>query len=187
MERLTYQTGVFTMDMTLTLCTVDDLDELRKLSIQTYYETFAAVNTAKNMEEYLNRAFDREKLRRELENIHSKFFILRCHEKAAAYLKVNEAPSQTDINDPESMEIERIYVSGEFQGQGLGRYLMEQAIAMAVAQKKRYVWLGVWEHNEKALHFYKANGFYKISTHHFVMGDDVQTDDLMRKDLDQAH
>ena len=85
------------------------------------------------------------------------------------------------------MEIERIYVSGEFQGQGLGRYLMEQAIAMAVAQKKRYVWLGVWEHNEKALQFYKANGFYKISTHHFVMGDDVQTDDLMRKDLDQAH
>ena len=66
------------MDMTLTLCTVDDLDELRKLSIQTYYETFAAVNTAKNMEEYLNRAFDREKLRRELENIHSKFFILRA-------------------------------------------------------------------------------------------------------------
>lgn len=174
-------------DITLTLCTIDDLDELRKLSIQTYYETFKAVNTAKNMEEYLNRAFDREKLRRELENNHSRFFILRCGEKAAGYLKVNEAPSQTDINDPESLEIERIYVSGNFQKQGLGRYLMEQAIAMAVAQKKRYVWLGVWEHNEKALQFYKANGFYKISTHPFVMGEDVQTDDLMRKDLDQAH
>ena len=173
------------MDMTLTLCTVDDLDELRKLSIQTYYETFAAVNTAKNMEEYLNRAFDREKLRRELENNHSKFFILRCHEKAAAYLKVNEAPSQTDINDPESLEIERIYVSGEFQGQGLGRYLMEQAIAMALTQKKRYVWLGVWEKNEKALRFYKRNGFYQIGTHSFVMGDDEQTDYIMRKDLEE--
>ena len=54
MEKLTYQIGVFTMDMTLTLCTLNDLEELRKLSIQTYYETFAAVNTAKNMEEYLN-------------------------------------------------------------------------------------------------------------------------------------
>lgn len=160
-----------------------DIDELRTLSIQTYYETFASLNTSENMEKYLRCAFDREKLRKELEDKNSLFFFLLSGEKLAGYLKVNEAPSQTDVNDPASLEIERIYVSGEFQGEGLGRYLMELAIRMAVERKKKYVWLGVWEKNEKAIRFYKRNGFCQIGTHSFVMGEDVQTDYIMRKDL----
>ena len=160
-----------------------DIDELRTLSIHTYYETFAALNTPENMEKYLRCAFDREKLRKELEDKNSLFFFLLSGEKLAGYLKVNEAPSQTDVNDPASLEIERIYVSGEFQGEGLGRYLVELAIRMAVERKKKYVWLGVWEKNEKAIRFYKRNGFCQIGTHSFVMGEDVQTDYIMRKDL----
>jgi len=171
------------MDIFLKPCIMEDIDELRRLSIQTYHETFSAFNTPENMEKYLRCAFDREKLCRELSDKNSMFFFLLSGEKLAGYLKVNEAPSQTDVNDPASLEIERIYVSGEFQGEGLGRYLMEQAISMAVERKKKYVWLGVWEKNEKAIRFYKRNGFCKIGTHSFVMGDDVQTDHIMRKDL----
>ena len=92
---------------------------------------------------------------------------------------------QTDIHDEQSLEIERIYVSKEFQGEGLGRCLMEKAISTAIRRKKKYVWLGVWEKNEKALRFYKRNGFYQIGTHSFVMGDDEQTDYIMRKDLEE--
>ena len=36
----------------------------------------------------------------------------------------NEAPAQTDIHDEQSLEIERIYVSKEFQGEGLGLSLI---------------------------------------------------------------
>ena len=43
--------------------------------------------------------------------------------------------------------------------------------------------MGVWEHNERAQRFYKRNGFYQIGAHSFIMGDDDQTDHLMRKDL----
>lgn len=173
------------MSNSLKLCGTDDLDVLRELSIRTYYETFAELNTPEDMEEYLNRAFDREKLCKELEDKNSMFFFLHSGDKLAGYLKVNEAPSQTDVNDVDSLEIERIYVSSEFQGEGLGRYLMEQAIAMAVERKKKYAWLGIWEKNEKAIRFYKKNGFYEIGTHAFVMGEDVQTDYIMRKDLER--
>ena len=99
------------------------------------------------------------------------------------YLKLNEAPAQTDVQDIQSLEIERIYVTKEFQGKRLGGYLMEQAVKVAVQRKKAYVWLGVWEMNERAIHFYKKNGFYRIGTHTFVMGEDEQTDYIMRKDL----
>ena len=171
------------MSTVLRKCTTEDLDLLRELSIRTYYETFAHLNTPEDMQAYLDEAFEINKLRRELDDPNSSFFFLYFNDILVGYLKLNEALSQTDINDEASLEIERIYVSSEFQGKGLGRYLIEQAIAVASGRKKDYVWLGVWEKNEKAIHFYKKNGFYEIGKHAFVMGEEVQTDFVMRRDL----
>ena len=77
----------------------------------------------------------------------------------SGYIKLNEYKAQTDIYDPRSLEIERIYVTKEFQGKGLGSALMNKAIDIAVTRKKSYVWLGVWERNHKAILFYKKKGF----------------------------
>lgn len=172
-----------TPNLQLIPCTSEDINILREFSIKTYYETFAHLNTEEDMAAYLADAFNVDKLSSELMDTNSLFFFLYCNKKLAGYLKLNEAPSQTDINDAQSLEIERIYVSGAFQGEGLGRYLIEQAISIAVQRKKKYAWLGVWEKNGKAIRFYKKNGFYQIGTHTFVMGEDVQTDYVMRKDL----
>lgn len=171
------------MNQALKKCSTEDLELLRELSIRTYYETFARYNTPENMAAYLEDAFHPDKLRRELSTPGSSFFLLYANGRPAGYIKLNEAPAQTDINDSESLEIERLYVSSEFQGQGLGKYLMGKALSMAAEQRKKYVWLGVWENNERAKRFYANNGFYRIGQHDFVMGDDVQTDYVMRKDL----
>lgn len=96
---------------------------------------------------------------------------------------MNEAAAQTDVHDEASLEIERIYVSQDFQGAGLGRLLMTYALDFAAEKRFAYVWLGVWEKNARAIRFYERNGFRKFATHVFVMGDDAQTDWLMRKDL----
>lgn len=171
------------MEKFLRKCTAEELSQLRELSLRTYYETFAPLNTKEDMEAYLAKAFNADRLLGELNDPNSEFYFLYCGERLAGYLKLNEAPSQSDINDAASLEIERIYVSGEFQGMGLGGYLMEQAVAKAVSRSKRYVWLGVWEKNEKAIRFYKKNGFYQAGTHSFFMGEDEQTDYIMRRDL----
>ena len=171
------------MNCYLKQCTINDFDVLRELSIRTYYETFAHLNTPEDMAAYLEDAFNVEKFEKELHDPNSTFYFLYCNEQIAGYLKLNEASSQTDINDVDALEIERIYVERNFQGEGLGRYLMEQAIAIASERKKKFAWLGVWEKNEKAIRFYKKNGFYEIGTHTFVMGEDVQNDYVMRKDL----
>ncbi|WP_196037626.1 GNAT family N-acetyltransferase [Anaerotruncus colihominis] len=166
-------------------CTIEDLDILQPFSRQRYFETFSDMNTPENMTAYLDEAFALEKIRAELSDANAAFYFLYWDGKLAGYLKLNEAPAQTDLHDEQSLEIERIYVSEEFQGEGLGRYLMDQAISIAIQRKKKYVWLGVWEKNEKALRFYRRNGFYQIGTHSFVMGDDKQTDYIMRKDLEK--
>ncbi len=165
-------------------CTIDDLYVLQNFSRRLYFETFAEANTPENMQAYLDHAFALEKLREELLNPHSSFVFLYCNSELAGYMKLNEACAQTDVHDDESLEIERIYVDKKFQGEGLGRALMSRAIDTAAERGKKYVWLGVWEKNEKALRFYERTGFRQVGTHVFVMGDDAQTDCIMRKDLE---
>ena len=171
------------MLLSLRKCAPEDADILRALSIRTYYDTFASMCAPADMDAYLAEAYDRSKLLGELCDEYEQFLFLYADEQLAGYLKLNEAPSQTDLNDEQSLEIERIYISADFQGKGLGKYLMEQAACMAQKRGKQYVWLGVWEKNEKALHFYRNNGFHPIGTHSFIMGADMQTDYIMRKDL----
>ncbi|MEG2102651.1 MAG: GNAT family N-acetyltransferase, partial [Flavobacterium sp.] len=47
----------------------------------------------------------------------------------------------------------------------------------------KYIWLGVWEENIRALSFYKKNGFVEFDKHIFVLGDEEQTDLLMKLTL----
>ncbi len=63
---------------------------------------------------------------------------------------------------------------------------MERAVETAERKGKKYIWLGLWEKNTKAVSFYRKHGFYEIGAHPFLLGDDVQTDILMRRDLRQS-
>lgn len=171
------------MNITLRRCTLEDAETLRDLSMITYYETFAHKNTAENMDAYLRTAYDIRKLRSELVTPHSEFYFLYADGQLAGYMKLNEVPAQSDINDPNSLEVQRIYVCGRFQGMGLGRFLLNTALQTAADRGKQYVWLGAWENNEKALRFYHRMGFRPVGTHPFIMGNEKQTDYIMRKDL----
>ena len=164
-------------------CVMNDLVTLRELSCKTYSDTFGHMNTPSNMKAYLEQAYNINKLHEELSNSNSTFYFLYTNEKLSGYLKLNEYKAQTDIYDPQCLEIERIYVTKEFQGKGLGSFLIKKAIDIANIRKKSYVWLGVWERNHKAILFYKKKGFYVIGKHSFFMGEEEQTDFIMRKDL----
>ncbi len=172
------------MKLDIKKCNINDLVMLREISYNTYNETFKDVNTPSNMEDYLEKAFDFSKMRDELLNAGSEFYLLYADEELAGYLKVNEYEAQTEMNDSQSLEIERIYVAKEFHSKGLGSVLLHRAIEIAGELKKSYIWLGVWEKNDKAIQFYKRNGFYLIGQHSFFMGDDEQTDFIMRKDIE---
>lgn len=164
-------------------CNVDDLIALQEISYRTCHDTFAHLNTSSNMKAYLEKAFNYNQLRNELLNHNANFYFLYSEGELAGYLKINEYQVQTDIYDPKSIELERIYVKKAFQGKGLGRTLMDKATEVAIDRAKSYIWLGVWEKNDRAIQFYQDNGFYKTGEHSFFMGEEKQTDYIMKKDL----
>jgi ribosomal protein S18 acetylase RimI-like enzyme len=156
---------------------------LRQISINTFSETFAATNTPEDLQQYLDTAFATERLTSELENPESMFYLAWVEGQVAGYLKLNVGQAQTELQEPGGLEVERIYVLNNFQGKGVGQQLFATALAVAKERYAQYIWLGVWEHNVKAIRFYEQLGFVPFDQHVFVLGSDAQTDILMKKML----
>lgn len=160
-----------------------DVDTLLQISRKIFIDSFDHLNKPENMKVYMDRAFTRDKLLAELLNPLSEFYFLYVENRVAGYLKLNKFGAQSDLNDTESLEIERIYVDQLYQGQGLGAKLIDATKQRARELQLRYIWLGVWEKNPAAIRFYERHGFTIFSSHPFVFGDEVQTDLLMRHEI----
>lgn len=163
---------------------IDDVKLLRKLSVQTFLETFGAQNTEADMQEYLNNQMSTSQLKKELEHAHSNFYFAYYKDRLAGYLKLNfESAQRETVVTGTAFEVERIYLLKDFQRQGLGKVLFEKAVALGKEKGYRKLWLGVWEHNTPALAFYKKLGLTVFDKHTFVLGSDSQTDLMLELDL----
>ena len=160
-----------------------DIDQLQKIGRQTFYETFSESNSEENMKNYLEEGFSKEKLTAEINDESSEFYFATLENEVIGYLKINFGASQTELKDSKALEIERIYVSKEFHGKSVGQLLYDKAIEIAKQKDSEYVWLGVWEENPRAIGFYKKNGFVEFDQHIFKLGDDEQTDIMMKLKL----
>jgi ribosomal protein S18 acetylase RimI-like enzyme len=159
---------------------VSDVEWLQEISKQTFIETFAAVNTEANMTKYLEESLSIPTLTDELMTAGSEFYFAKIEDKIVGYLKLNFGNAQTESMGDNSIEIERIYVLNAFLGQGIGQFMLDQAIEIAHQKQLKFLWLGVWEENHRALNFYKKNGLVEFDKHNFILGNDVQTDVLMK-------
>ncbi|SNR59514.1 GNAT family N-acetyltransferase [Hymenobacter mucosus] len=166
--------------ITIEQATVPNVDQLRQISRQTFFETFSASNSEQNMQAYLEERFSLEKLTAELQNPHSAFYFALLENAVVGYLKVNAGPAQTELQDANALEIERIYVLQDYHGKQVGQVLYEKALQLATQAQANYVWLGVWEENLRAIRFYQKNGFMEFAKHVFRLGNDEQTDILMK-------
>lgn len=171
------------MNIQFKAVTLEDLPTLQAIARTTFEETFSADNDAANMQSYLDEAFSDEQLTKEIETTGTYFFVLHYEGEPAGYLKLNVENAQSEPMGQDQLQIERIYLMQAFQGNGLGKYLMQKAIELALDLQKKKVWLGVWEHNTKAISFYERLGFQKTGTLTFVLGDEKQLDYIMEKSL----
>ncbi|WP_286230896.1 GNAT family N-acetyltransferase [Neobacillus mesonae] len=171
------------MSTILKKCSLEDLLKLQEISYETFTETFKDQNSPENLSAYLERAYNLKQLQKEISNISSQFFFVYFNDEVAGYLKVNTNDAQSEEMGDESLEVERIYIRSKFQKHGLGKYLLNKAIEIAMERNKKKIWLGVWEKNENAIAFYKKMGFVQTGAHSFYMGDDEQTDIIMTKTL----
>ena len=162
---------------------LNDLRSLREIAKRTFYDSFAGMNSAENMQLYADEYLTDEKLETELLNPDSKFFFSKLEDLPVGYFKINRGGAQTVLPNEHAFEIERIYVEQAHKGNGIGKMFISKAIEIASASGANYLWLGVWEHNQPAIRFYEKNGFKRYNRHIFKLGKDEQTDLLMKRIL----
>lgn len=171
------------MEYTIKPINVSDVQQLQKISRETFKVTFDPFTAPDDMKRFLQEDYETEKLVNELNNPDSRFFFLMVENEVAGYLKINVGDAQTEHLKENALEVERIYLRTAFQHRGLGNVLLDYAEEIARKEGRAYIWLGVYEKNINAQHFYKRHGFEKVSQHTFQVGSDPQTDWLLLKKL----
>lgn len=171
------------MAIEIHLATVEEAPLIADLSRQTFYETFAAYNTRENMDKFMNEQFTRESLVAEAAQPGNIFLLAREGNAPAGYVRMKESDNPEGLEGRRCIEIVRIYAAASVIGKGVGSALMQRCLEIAVSMEKEIIWLGVWEKNQRAIDFYTRWGFEKFGTHIFLLGDDPQTDWLMKKEL----
>ena len=165
--------------------TVADAEALAQFGARTFFDTFAAANTADDMRLFLESTWHPDLQRAEILD-QGLDTLLACDSRGAlagfAQVRVAHPPAGIDVRAP--VELKRFYVDTPWQGRGVARTLMTSAEQAAKARGGREFWLGVWERNERAQAFYRKCGFRKVGTQIFMVGTDPQTDNVMLRDLE---
>lgn len=107
---------------------------------------------------YAHKCFNINQLSEELSDTKNEFFFAILDENPVGFLKLRP---ENQLAEQEGMgfEIERIYLTNEATGRGVGRKLMEFAVEMARQQNKDYVWLKAMDSSQNAIRFYESLGF----------------------------
>lgn len=184
-ERLTVRevrVGSIERPFAIRPATTEDAPSLAELMRRTFVDAFAAQNRPEDVEAYVAQAYGPEKQLREIES--SDMATLVCEESgrpiAFAQLRRRGSPA---VEDRDAVEIFRFYVDAPWHGRGVARELMREVSKAAEMFGARTVWLGVWEHNPRAIAFYAKCGFRDVGTQLFTVGSDVQTDRVMSSPL----
>ena len=153
-----------------------DVITLQKIATKSFTAMFGPYHEPQAVKAYTDEAYALPILRTELSNPDSRTYFLKLNGRPIGYMKLNWRAAQTDQLFDNAMQLQRIYLLPEYWDQHLGSQLMEKALDEARKTGVKTVWLGVWEHNERARHFYERYGFKKAGTHTFTIGPDQQTD-----------
>lgn len=161
------------------MATNSDAKILTELSRTTFIETFAKDNRKEDMDLYIAKTFGVDKQLKEIQDPKRRIAIAWSNSEATGFLHLIESEPDPSVKGPKPLEILRLYVDARWHGKGVGPALMEKVIQIAANEGFQTLWLGVWEHNLRAISFYRKYGFQEIGKHGFQLGHDNQVDLIM--------
>ncbi len=163
----------------LRLALPGDAPSLAVLAERTFRDTFGARNSPENMDLHCASQFGPDIQLREIGDRGIVTTIADEAGRLVGFSQLRMARPSPAVAAARPAELNRIYVSADRQGHGVAHALMERALADASRAGCDRLWLGVWEHNPKAMAFYRKFGFEVVGTQAFMLGQERQRDLVM--------
>lgn len=168
---------------TLRLALPGDAPSLAVLAERTFRDAFGTRNSPDNMDLHCANCFGPDI---QLREIGERGLVTTLAEEAGrlvGFSQLRIARPSPAVKAKKPAELSRVYVTSEWQGRGVAQALMHQAQADSVRAGCDRLWLGVWEHNPKAIAFYRKLGFEVVGTQAFMLGQERQRDLVMAVDV----
>nr|WP_278995955.1 N-acetyltransferase [Plesiomonas shigelloides] len=167
--------------MLIRIAQPSDAEQLAILAERTFRDTFASSNTQEDMELHCQSNYSKEHQLKEIQNPNWITLVCECENMLAGYAQMRweEFPSCVEAKTPR--EILCFYVDKPWHGHGIAQEMMKACLAELKKRNTDVVWLGVWEHNPRAIAFYKKFDFVEVGEHIFQLGADAQRDIIMMR------
>lgn len=171
------------MGVTIRRATADDAELLSELARKIFVDTFGPHNKPEDMAIHEQKSYGREIQLRELSDDALTYLIAECDGEAAGFamLGAPRSPSCNAFAAP--VELFRFYIDKDWHGKGIAGPLMVACEEETRRRGGRTICLSVWEHNPRAIRFYEKTGFRTAGTQPYILGNDVQTDWVMVRDI----
>ncbi|WP_439643923.1 GNAT family N-acetyltransferase [Gemmatimonas sp.] len=156
-----------------------DAPSLSAFARRVFHDTFAADNTPEDMAVYLAQAFSPATQQAELEETQRVCLLMEADGVLIGYASLLDSAPHSAVAAAHPVEIERFYLDQGWHGRGVAAALMDAARGVARGWQGDVLWLGVWERNAKAIHFYEKQGFERVGAQTFCLGSDEQQDAVM--------
>lgn len=164
---------------TLRLAFPADSPTLAVLAERTFRDTFGSRNSPENMDLHCAKSFGPDIQQREIGDRGLVTTIAESDGTMTGYSQLRLLREHESVVAERPAELNRIYVVAEWQGRGIARELMQRALDSAASAGADCLWLGVWEHNPKAMAFYRKFGLEVVGTQAFMLGEERQRDLVM--------
>lgn len=153
--------------------TPDDAEALAALAERTFVETFidgfGIPYPADDLADFKAKVFSLEATRERLTLAGHEWEVAELEGRIVGFFEVGPASMPHPDCRPEQAELKRLYIGSGAQGLGLGRALLENALAR-MDRRPGPQWLSVWSGNDKAQRLYRRYGFDKAGEYEFPVG-----------------
>jgi ribosomal protein S18 acetylase RimI-like enzyme len=156
-----------------------DAPSLAVLAERTFRDTFGARNSPENLDQHCEKVFGADIQLREITDRTLVTTVADLDGNLVGFSQLRMGHAHASVMAERPAELNRIYVAAEWHGRGVARDLMQDALDTAADADCDVLWLGVWEHNPKAMAFYRKFGFEIVGSHAFMLGKDRQRDLVM--------
>ncbi len=166
---------------TLYTAKLADAPYLAKFAERTFREAFAKLNNKQDFEKYVAGSFTENKIKSEISDRDSIFYIAKLRNEWAGYAKLCKYSPPECIQPLPAIELSRLYSLKQYWGQGIGLALMRKCIEYACNNGFKSIWLSSWKKNSRGNAFYSKMKFEVAGSTTFALGSDIQEDHIFTK------
>jgi ribosomal protein S18 acetylase RimI-like enzyme len=157
-----------------------DIHALAALAARTYAETFGASMSAEDLAAQLKATRSEDYFRNALRE--DTILVAVIDGAITGYVQLSDVRISIEGAGPSDQELFALYVGGEWQGRGIGKALLEAALAHERLRRAPRIFLDVWDANARAIGLYTRFGFKPAGRRDFaVEGRAVGSDLVMMR------